>query len=684
MNDLQEQLLRASRLVDAQKLDDADKLYREVLDRMPAQADALHGLGIIALKRGQPGIALNYLRRAVGQLAKIDAPKPLIAIFVANLGRAYQLSGDDLSACQHYQHSLNFNRNSQVVTWLQELKNRTSTQEQITKQNCTTSEIPAAFEDLILAHREGKLDIAELGYQRIIKEQPEHSDAIHLLGVVMLQKGFFEQAEALIIKALTLKSEPIYWCNLGLVLNELRRHNEALYSSEQALAQQKDLREAMNVRAIALQALGRMEESEDQYIKILDINPNDADTLNNIAVLAMAQKNYSKAIEFTNKAISIREDFPEAWNNQGNALGKFRKYIEAAKCYRKALELRPNFIEGLYNLGASLNDAGYFEDALSEIGFNSQWGHAIPANLRLIAALSLRAMARWQESIALSSYVLNENLPAYGPNRFPMLRLGVNGAICCWIVDELDLCRRFLNWSAPIHASTDFSDKNFQVYHDYLSRLLEWRQHHSEYYMGEENSSVCYIVGDSHCLSPSGVRLKDGSKVVPRLVMGCKAYHLGHKITQYWRSFEFVTANIPNWAKVIFSFGEIDCRHNEGILKAINSTENNNLEFFVSKLVLGYIDALEEKIHNKEWNVFFQGVPAPNIEETIDNKNKELLINTVRLYNFALKTEATRRGYGFIDISSITSDDSNWSNKKWHIDGHHLTPCYISEFPIFK
>jgi protein O-GlcNAc transferase len=49
----------------AGRLREAEQLYRQILARHPAHADAVHYLGVIAQQTGRPDIAVDLIRRAI-------------------------------------------------------------------------------------------------------------------------------------------------------------------------------------------------------------------------------------------------------------------------------------------------------------------------------------------------------------------------------------------------------------------------------------------------------------------------------------------------------------------------------------------------------------------------------------------------------------------------------------------
>jgi len=73
---------------------EAEALYRQLLHRDPNYADALHGMGLLALQVNKPELAAAYLARA-GQVA------PGIAIYHYNQGEAWLIANelDQAVAC---------------------------------------------------------------------------------------------------------------------------------------------------------------------------------------------------------------------------------------------------------------------------------------------------------------------------------------------------------------------------------------------------------------------------------------------------------------------------------------------------------------------------------------------------------------------------------------------------------
>jgi tetratricopeptide (TPR) repeat protein len=63
------------------------------------------------------------------------------------------------------------------------------------------------------------------------------------------------------------------------------------------------------------------------------------------------------------RAIALRADFADAWNELGYALRNQKRYAESVKAYDEALRLRPDFPEALEYLGEAYVDMNRLDEA---------------------------------------------------------------------------------------------------------------------------------------------------------------------------------------------------------------------------------------------------------------------------------------------------------------------------------
>src|SRR6516165_4221713 len=105
-------------------------------------------------------------------------------------------------------------------------------------------------------HRQGKLADAERCYGEVLQWQPNHFDALHLLGVIARQTRRTERAVELIKRAISLDPKVAEaHNNLANALMDLKRPAEALASCDKAIVLKPDYAAAHNNRGNALKDL---------------------------------------------------------------------------------------------------------------------------------------------------------------------------------------------------------------------------------------------------------------------------------------------------------------------------------------------------------------------------------------------------------------------------------------------
>jgi tetratricopeptide (TPR) repeat protein len=108
---------------------------------------------------------------------------------------------------------------------------------------------------------------------------------------------------------------------------------------------------------------GQFTEAEQFYRKVLSIDPQHADSLHLLGVIAHQVGRLDIAAALIGNAITAREGVPAFHNNLGNVLKDQGRHTEAEAQYRRALSLKPNYAEALNNLGVTLQLLGSLEDA---------------------------------------------------------------------------------------------------------------------------------------------------------------------------------------------------------------------------------------------------------------------------------------------------------------------------------
>ncbi|MEQ8747629.1 tetratricopeptide repeat protein [Pyruvatibacter sp.] len=138
----------------------------------------------------------------------------------------------------------------------------------------TANAVAEDFSRAIESHQKGKLDRAKRGYKRVLKKAPDHASAIHMLGVLDLQRGNPRAASELIEKSVALNpTMAAAHYNLARCYKALNEFEAAARSVEQCLTITPDDLDALILYGNTLTELDRKEESVAAFSSALKIDP---------------------------------------------------------------------------------------------------------------------------------------------------------------------------------------------------------------------------------------------------------------------------------------------------------------------------------------------------------------------------------------------------------------------------
>lgn len=243
---------------------------------------------------------------------------------------------------------------------------RETSEPQLHRQNQAATALQMKFSQAITLHQQGRIIEAESIYREILRRQPEHFDALHLLGVIAIQTRHTEQGVELIRKAIGLNANnAAAYQNLGKALLDLKRPDEALASYDKAIALKPDYAEAYNSRGNVQLRLKHPDEALADYEKAIALRPDYAEAHNSRGSALLDLERPEEALASYNKAIALKRDFAGAYNNRGNALRNLKRLADALASYNKAIALKPNFAEAYNNRGNMLSYFNRQEEALA-------------------------------------------------------------------------------------------------------------------------------------------------------------------------------------------------------------------------------------------------------------------------------------------------------------------------------
>ena len=126
---------------------------------------------------------------------------------------------------------------------------------------------------------------------------------------------------------------------------------------------QRTIEQALQI-AIQHHHAGQLAQAEQLYRQILVQQPNHADALHYMGVIARQAGRGDLAVDLIRQAIAIKPNDPEARYNLGNALQDTGQLDDAIAAFRQAIALQPNYAEAHGNLSNALRNKGQLDEAI--------------------------------------------------------------------------------------------------------------------------------------------------------------------------------------------------------------------------------------------------------------------------------------------------------------------------------
>jgi predicted TPR repeat methyltransferase len=360
------------------KLQDAERLYRAILQSQPAHPDANHNLGVLAVSVNKVDAALPLFKTALEANPKIEQfwlsyIDALIkekqfdnAKLVIEQAKTQGVAEEKLNiletqltptahvnepklAVQNKSLSL-----SQKRKKLAEQKKQKKAKKQTLK---AISPSESEIKNLLEHYQNGRYDYAEKLAKSITQQFPEYQFAWTILGALLKQTGRVIDSLTALRKSVKLApQDAAAHSNLGVTLTELGRLDEAEESFTQAIELKPDFAEAYNNLGNTLKELGRLDKAEESFTQAIELKPDYAEAHSNLGVTLTELGRLDEALASYAKAITMKSDYAEAHNNLGNTLKKLGRLDEAEASLKQAIALKPDYSSAKHMLAALIGE----------------------------------------------------------------------------------------------------------------------------------------------------------------------------------------------------------------------------------------------------------------------------------------------------------------------------------------
>lgn len=240
----------------------------------------------------------------------------------------------------------------------------------------------------------GRLQPAETIALKIIEAEPDHFDAVGLMGAIAYRQGKADDA--------------IVWFQRALKGNP----DSATFHG--------------NLCEI-YRNMGDLEQAIEMGKQAVRLDATYFHALNSLGAVYSEMKDFAVAEAFFHRAIVIAPRMSGAYNGLGNVLRAQNRRVDALAAYQQALSLRPTFAEALINFASMLRDDGKLEDAERALR------KAVGLKPNAPEAYFDLASVLWSRRRAADARAITMRLLSLKPDHMPGLVLA--GQICCALQD---------------------------------------------------------------------------------------------------------------------------------------------------------------------------------------------------------------------------------------------------------
>lgn len=210
-------------------------------------------------------------------------------------------------------------------------------------------DITATIEKAARHHQAGRLEQAEVLYKTVTQSHPDHSSALHCLGMIAYQRGQYNLAAEQIAKA---------------------------------IAANRRIPQFHNTLGVVLAAVGKAEEAIDAYQRVIQLKPDFAMAYANLAIALKEQGRCEEAIENYEHAIRLKPDYKDAHWNRSLALLLSARISEGWKEYQRRYDdlntINPYYSQKALWDGSSFEGKTLFVRYQQGLGDNIQFARYLP------------------------------------------------------------------------------------------------------------------------------------------------------------------------------------------------------------------------------------------------------------------------------------------------------------------
>ena len=533
----------------------------------------------------------------------------------------------------------------------------------------------------------GNLEEAIREYKKINLSKTQDKLIPFNLGLCLLSTG--SNIDAIAAFKLAIQMDESFlpaWGNIGTALINEGRHHEALPATRKVLELAPNNPTALMNLGSIYKDLGNLDQALASTLKSLDLKPDNPDALMNLGGIYQDLGKLDQALASILKSLELKPDNPDALMNLGSIYKDLGNFAQASVCTLKSLELNPHNPTAHMNMGFIYKECGNLNQAivstLKSVDFK-------PDNPDAHMNLGIIYETLNQLDSALESYTKSANLIAQH-NKASSLTSMISMSAILLQMNRIDDAKKSLSDALAITLNKEItlkwgSTKNNKSDIAYLSYLIKLMPE-IPYFKTELKPQILHL-GESHCLAFANQTIEfkgETCSIKPSLVKGAKAFHLSEESRANQQKIGFekrLQQNLDVYKQIFLSFGEIDCREDEGILLYCKKS-GKSIQDIAKATAAKYFKWTVLSLKQYKDKLVYFGIPAPfkihaSCVETSEIDHQRLIIITI--FNTTLAGLCYESGAMFANVYELTAGKDGYNNNEWMIDTRHLKPKALKE-----
>ena len=312
-----------------EEFDDAEALYKALLEARPSHADVQYNLGVLYVQRGRPVEALPHLEAALGGApnngqfwvayisALIDADQIQAAWLALEMGQQRGLKGPAVNGLITRMAHDGAGYATAAVASVVAPAEPTPNVIVSTDQDTTESKTPA-------------IDTRRPSPQEINRFNTLWAKG-HVADAVKLGRNLTER----------FPSNGIAWRCLGIALHRAGQYSDAAEPLRNAILFGSDDPDVRKALADLLRVLGQYADAEAECRKLLELHPDHSEGHRILGMVLASRGRAREGIAECRRATGLTPDYAESHSTLGVVLLDAGASDEAEPCFRRALELDP-------------------------------------------------------------------------------------------------------------------------------------------------------------------------------------------------------------------------------------------------------------------------------------------------------------------------------------------------------